>query len=147
VRFARFNLVSGLGIGVQLLVVATLNHGFGWDATIATAAGVAAAVVHNFGWHLRWTWRDRMGAERSRRLAFAKFAGANGAVSLVGSVMLMPLLAGGVGLPVLIANLGTIAACGLLNFALAGQIFDRGDVGWGVRAARRACSPSMPLHR
>ena len=54
--------------------------------------GVSAAIVHNFAWHVRWTWRDRMRPGTSRIRAFIRFVGANGVVSLIGSVLLMPVL-------------------------------------------------------
>ena len=120
-RFTRFNVVGALGVGVQLLVVAGLAHGMGVDPLTATAAGIAAAVIHNFAWHVRWTWRDRMGPRVSRMAAFARFLAANGAVSLAGSMMLMPALLG-VGLPVVPANLVAIGACGLANFWLASRV-------------------------
>ena len=122
VRFARFNVVGALGIGVQLATVGALVHGLGVDPVAATAAGVTAAVAHNFGWHVRWTWRDRMGPGTSTLAAFARFAGANGAVSLVGSVLLLPVLVGAAGLTAVAANVVTIAACGLLNYGLAGRV-------------------------
>jgi len=115
IRFIRFNVVGAMGIGVQLIVVGALVHGLGVDPALATAAGIAAAVVHNFGWHVRWTWRDRMGPGVSVPAAFARFVGANGVVSLVGSMLLMPVLTGA-GLPAIPANLVTIATCGVLNF-------------------------------
>jgi putative flippase GtrA len=121
IRFARFNLVGGIGIGVQLATVALLVHGLGVGPVAATAAGVTAAVLNNFAWHVRWTWRDRMGPGVSRFAAFTRFAGANGVVSLVASVAMMPLLAGA-GLPAIPANLVTIAACGLLNFWLGNRL-------------------------
>jgi putative flippase GtrA len=122
VRFARFNVVGALGIGVQLLIVALLVHGLAIDAVIATAAGISGAIVHNFAWHVLWTWRDRMTTGISPVQAFFRFVGANGAVSLVGSVLLMPgLLAAG--LSAIAANLVTIVACGLLNFWLAHAVF------------------------
>jgi putative flippase GtrA len=122
VRFARFNIVGTAGIGVQLACVAILVHGLGTPAVLATAAGVAAAVVHNFCWHVRWTWRDRMEPGVSRAGAFLRFVGANGAVSLVGSVLLMPILVSLAGLSAIPANLVTIAACGLLNYWIGGQV-------------------------
>ena len=115
IRFLRFNVVGLLGIGVQLGVVAALVHGFGLDAVLATAAGVSAAVVHNFVWHARWTWRDRMGPGASYLLAFLRFVGANGVVSLVGSMLLVPMLTA-LNVPAVPANLITIGACGVLNF-------------------------------
>jgi len=124
VRFARFNVVGALGIGVQLLTVAALVYAMRIDPVVATAAGVSAAIVHNFAWHVRWTWRDRMRPGTSRVRAFIRFVGANGAVSLIGSVLLMPVLLGA-GLPAITANLGTIAMCGVLNFGLAHAVFTR----------------------
>jgi len=122
IQFIRFNVVGAMGIGVQLIVVGALVHGFGVDPVLATAAGIAAAVLHNFGWHVRWTWRDRMGPGVSVPAAFVRFVGANGAVSLVGSVLLMPVLTGTLNLPAIPANLVTIAACGVLNFFLGGRV-------------------------
>ena len=121
-RFARFNVVGLLGIGVQLLIVASLVHGLAMHAVLATALGVSGAIVHNFAWHVRWTWRDHIRPETSLVRAFIRFVGANGAVSLIGSVLLMPvLLAGGLG--AITANLVTMAVCGLLNFGLAHAVF------------------------
>ncbi len=148
VRFARFNVVGGLGIGVQLATVAVLVHAVGVGPVAATAAGVTAAVVHNFAWHVRWTWRDRMASGESRFRAFVRFAGANGAVSLVGSVLLMPVLIGTAGLSAIPANLVAITACGLANFWLGDrfcfggrvyfpQVFHREGTGLGPPKALR----------
>lgn len=133
VRFARFNVVGGLGIGVQLATVAALAHGLGIDPIAATAAGIAAAVAHNFIWHVRWTWRDRMPPGASRLRAFARFVTANGAVSFVGSMALMPFLIGAAALPPVPANLVTIAVCGLANYVLGGRVcFPQGFHRWGT---------------
>ena len=134
VRFLRFNAVGAMGIGVQLGTVALLVHGFGVGATAATGAGVTAALVHNFLWHVQWTWRDHMGPGASRVTAFFRFTGANGAVSLLGSLGMMPVLAGWIGLPAVPANLVTIVVCGLLNYWLADRVFRyRARSGRGLR--------------
>ena len=121
-RFARFNLVGAIGIGVQLLIVALLVHGLGVDPIVATVLGISCAIVHNFAWHVRWTWRDRMQPGTSSTRAFIRFVGANGVVSLIGSVLLMPVLLAA-GLSAIAANLVAIVACGLLNFWLAHAAF------------------------
>jgi putative flippase GtrA len=54
--------------------------------------------------------------------AFARFAASNGLVSLAGNLLLMQLLVGTAGLPILAANLLAIGACGLLNFWLADRL-------------------------
>ena len=141
-RFTRFNVVGALGIAVQLACVAALVHGGGVDPVTATAAGVMAAIVHNFAWHVRWTWRDRAIARSAVADVFTRFVAANGAVSLIGSVALMPILAGVLGLPAIPANLVTIAACGLVNFHLGDRIFER----QGTKASRlpHAIIPRRP---
>jgi putative flippase GtrA len=143
-RFLRFNTVGVLGIGVQLLVVDALVHGVGVDPVLATGAGVSAAVVHNFGWHVRWTWRDRIGPGVSRLAAFARFAGANGVVSVVGSMLLMPVLMAA-GLPAIPANLVTIAACGLVNYWLADGIFGQDRLSLSVSSLQKSVVPRSRL--
>ena len=123
VRFARFCIVGALGIGVQLATVAILVHAVGFGPVLATIAGVSAALFHNFVWHTRWTWRDRVSPDTSRVSAFVRFVGANGMVSLIGSTAMMPALIGVAHLQPVPANLVTIAACGLLNFQLGGIVF------------------------
>ena len=54
--------------------------------------------------------------------AFVRFAATNGAVSLVGNVMLMWMLVTGTGLQPIIANLVAIGVCGLVNFWLADRV-------------------------
>jgi putative flippase GtrA len=115
VRFIRFNAVGGLGFGIQLAVLAILVRA-GMHYLIGTAIAVEAALLHNFAWHERWTWRDRVttGGRAGRLLRFHLL---NGSVSLGGNLLLMPLLVGGCGLPVLTANLLAVLACALVNFA------------------------------
>jgi putative flippase GtrA len=125
IAFARFTAVSALGVGVQLATVALLTQAIGMDATPASAAGVTVAVVHNFAWHVRWTWRDRAFRGLRALAALGRFAGANGVVSLAGTMALIPALTVTAHVPVLAANLITIALCGLLNFGLADRVVFR----------------------
>lgn len=122
VRFARFNVVGALGIVVQLTMVAVLSTWAGVDPTVASAAGVIAAVGHNFAWHVRWTWRDRQLRGRPAAAAFVRFAGINGVVSLGGTVAMIPALTLVAHLPPVAANVVTIAICGGINFTLAHRL-------------------------
>ncbi len=61
-RWLKFNLVGGMGIAVQLLMLVVLKTGLHLNYLIATALAVETAVVHNFLWHERFTWADRAGA-------------------------------------------------------------------------------------
>jgi hypothetical protein len=61
----------------------------GWNYLVSTAAAVEAAVLHNFAWHQRWTWRDRRPASAHETLGrLLRFHALNGAVSLAGNVRL-----------------------------------------------------------
>ena len=123
-RWLRFNVVGLAGIAVQLATVQVLTMA-GAGITAATTMGVAAAVVHNFLWHRRWTWRDRDTAVATWRL-LARFAAANGAVSLAGNVAITWTLVTLTPAGPVAANAVAIAACGLANFWTADRIvFDR----------------------
>ena len=58
-RWWRFSGVGALGVGVQLAVLALCVDVLHVDWRVAVPLAVAAAVVHNFVWHQRWTWADR----------------------------------------------------------------------------------------
>lgn len=124
IHFLRFNVVGLVGFAVQsaaLFVLTHSAHPFGY--LLATAAAVELAILNNFVWHQRWTWRDRPSAtagETLRRLA--KFNTTNGAVSLTGNLVLMSILVGRLGLPIAGANLVSVAACSICNFFLADHI-------------------------
>jgi putative flippase GtrA len=119
VRFWRFNAVGVLGFAVQLAVLALLVR-LGVHYLAATALAVEAAVLHNFLWHERWTWGDRPVRGRERLGRLWRFHAVNGAVSLVGNVVLMRLLAGALGVPVVPANLAAVLGCAAVNY-LAGD--------------------------
>ena len=67
-RWLKFNLVGGIGIAVQLLILVVLKAGLHFNYLIATALAVEIAVIHNFLWHERFTWADRSGAGFTRFL-------------------------------------------------------------------------------
>ena len=124
VRFLRFNAVGAAGIGVQLAglwLLADVSH---VHYLIATPAAVGLAVVHNFIWHWRWTWCDRA---RTGGLvpALARFAVANGAVSLAGNLAVMVTLVSGAHVEPVVANGAAIGVCGLLNFWLGDAVVFR----------------------
>ena len=124
IHFIRFNVVGVFGFALQSGALFVLTHGahpFGY--LLATAAAVELAVLNNFVWHQRWTWRDRPSAttgETVRRLA--KFNSTNGQGSITGNLVFMSILVGRLGLPIAGANLASVAACSICNFFLADRI-------------------------
>ena len=119
-RFFRFNLIGLVGIVFQLAILWILTQlGVGYLA--ASSAAIMLTVVHNFGWHWVWTWADRM-PRLPPAIAFARFFMANGLVSLMSNLALMPLVAGRLGLPPVPSNLIVIVVAGVLNFGLADRV-------------------------
>ena len=58
-RPAKFALVGALGIVVQLADPRSRSLPLVCQYLWATGLAVEAAVLHNFMWHRRFTWRDR----------------------------------------------------------------------------------------
>jgi putative flippase GtrA len=122
IRWLKFNFVGAVGILVQLACLALLVSGLHMSYLPATAIAVETAVLHNFVWHERFTWKDRTrqvvrSRARDAALRLVRFHAGNGAVSLLGNLALMRLLVGTLHLPYLPANIATIGVCALLNFA------------------------------
>ena len=116
-RWLAFNGVGALGVAVQLAVLAVLVRAAGMHTLVATAIAVEAAILHNFAWHQRWTWRDRPSRSRVaavRRLL--RFHALNGAISMIGNLTTMAILAP-VRIDPIAANAIAIAVCSLINFA------------------------------
>jgi putative flippase GtrA len=119
-RWVKFNLVGAAGIAVQLGALVVFRSVVGMSTLAATALAVETAVLHNFWWHERYTWRDRPTTGlRDRAARLLKFNMTNGAVSLVGNVAIMRVLVGGLGMNYVAANLVAVAACSLMNFLLS----------------------------
>jgi putative flippase GtrA len=121
-RLTAFNLVGAGGVAVQLGAIALLIRVCHWHYLPATVLAVEAAILHNFFWHQRWTWKDRPAASvRASAVRLARFHLMNGAISLAGNLAAMALLIRVLRLDPIAANLVAIVACSMLNFA-AGEL-------------------------
>jgi putative flippase GtrA len=116
-RWLKFNVVGAGGIVVQLVALTFLKSGLKLDYLLATAIAVEAAVLHNFLWHERFTWADRMGSRAWIRLI--KFNLTTGLFSIVGNLLLMRVLVGTLHLNYFLANILTIATCSIVNFVVS----------------------------
>jgi putative flippase GtrA len=118
IRWLKFNFVGLMGVGVQLAILAVLLR-IGMTYLAATILAVEAAIVHNFLWHERYTWKDRSGSELGARISrLVKLNLSNGLVSMVGNVSIMGLLVGIWRVQPLAANTVAIGACSTINFLL-----------------------------
>jgi putative flippase GtrA len=109
--------VGALGILVQLSSLAALTAGVGLHYLLATGVAVEIAVLHNFIWHERWTWRDRARQDQpcwGKRLL--RFEITNGALSLGGNLALMRFLVGTWAMNHTLASVVSIALCSIANF-------------------------------
>ncbi len=120
-RFARFGVVSAIGVGVQLVTLWLLTEIAHVHDLLAVVAAVGLTVVHNFAWHWRWTWRDRTGAGGIAS-SFARFSLANGALSLAGNLAVVAVLVRGAHVEPVAANVVAIGACGLVNFWMGNSL-------------------------
>jgi putative flippase GtrA len=119
-RWGKFNLVGAMGMGLQLTVLALFNRQAAGHYLYASAAAIELTLLHNFMWHLHYTWRDRRdGATRLRQ--FVRFHLCNGLVSMLGNLTLTRLLVHEVGLPLIISNAIAILCCSMVNFCLGNK--------------------------
>ena len=139
-RWWKFNAVGALGLLVQLGSLGLFIHGLGLHYLLATALAVEAAVLHNFAWHIRWTWADRQAAPSvPAATTFLRFNLTTGVVSIAGNVLFMWILAGRANVEPVVANGLAIALCSVVNFVLS----DR----WTFAPPCRAKAPSRKTER
>jgi putative flippase GtrA len=98
-------------------MLSLFHRGFGMEPAIATALAVEMAVLHNFAWHERFTWKDRSSVhwtDVAGRLL--RFNLTTGMISLLGTTTIVKYLVAQYHLPVLPANLIAIPCTSMLNF-------------------------------
>lgn len=119
-RFGKFNLVGLLGAALQLLLLYLMTKYLRMSAVAATALAVEIAVLHNFLWHERFTWRDRrLKTIRQRTARLWRFHAGNGLISLAANSLLTYCLVERLKAPVLPSAIGAIALCSVANFLVA----------------------------
>lgn len=124
VRWIKFNVVGAIGIGVQLVALALLKSALQISYLWATGLAVEAAVIHNYFWHERFTWVDRIAGNSLSR--FLRFNLTTGMISIVGNILLMRVLVGELHLNYFLGNILTIATCSIANFLVNDRfVFDQ----------------------
>ena len=141
-RAAIFAAVGAAGFGLQVAVLWLLITSLRVPVAPATALSVSAALLHNFAWHVRFTWRDRRG-EAALPDRFVRFVGGNGLVSLIGTTAVTTLLASA-GLPAVAANAIAVVLSGVANFVLADRLVFAAIVALVVYAPAGAADAAEP---
>ena len=106
-----------MGMVLQLTSLAVFDRCAPGHYLVASAAAVELAILHNFVWHLRYTWRDRSDPF-SPLIRLLQFHLSNGLVSMVGNLVILRILVEQVRMPVLVADSVAILLCSLINFFL-----------------------------
>jgi putative flippase GtrA len=117
IRWGKFNVVGAMGMVVQLAALAIFNRLAPGHYLYASAAAIELTLLHNFVWHLHYTWRDRR--DNSAVMAqLMRFHLSNGLVSMAGNLALMRVLVQEAHMPLLAANVVAILCCSIVNFLL-----------------------------
>lgn len=123
-RSTAFVLVGIIGFVMQMGTMALLTA-VGWPYAPAAVVAVELAVVNNFFWHERWTWRDRTFSDGGTA-RLVRFHISNGLTSVVGSVVFTALLVEWAGMPVLLANAVAVMLTAAANYLAADRwVFTR----------------------
>jgi putative flippase GtrA len=128
-RWFTFSTVGLIGLGVQILCLWLLAGVLRLDAVLAAVAATELTVLHNFVWHLRWTWADRPSSSVETLRRLLRFNVSNGGISIIGGAAMMALLVRGLSVHYLVANLISVAVCSVANLIVS-------DI-WAFRPAGR----------
>ncbi len=131
-RGLKFVVVGVAGFLLQLGALATLTAVLHVHWLWATVAAVECAILHNYWWHARWTWRDR--GRQSGLSRLARFHASTAVTSIGGNVALMTLLVALWRIDPLPANAIAVTVVSAANFLIADRWVFRG----GLRAASAA---------
>jgi len=116
-RWGKFNLVGVMGMVAQLGSLAVLNRIVPGHYLAASAVALELTLLHNFVWHVHYTWRERRETATLPGQC-VRFHLSNGMVSLAGNLALVKVLVADARLPVVAANGIAILCCSLVNFSL-----------------------------
>jgi len=117
IRWGKFNVVGAMGMALQLAALAVFDRLAAGHYLYASAAAIELTLLHNFVWHMYYTWRDRRD-DSARMSQLMRFHLSNGLVSMLGNLALMRVLVQEAHMPLLAANTIAILCCSIVNFLL-----------------------------
>jgi len=116
----RYNAIGLMGLGLQLILLYFLTQFVHLNYFVATLFAVQCALIHNFLWHQRWTWKEN--AVRSKKesvMRFVRFNSSSGTLAIISNLGFTALLFQVVHLPIVVCNLMAIGICNVANFLFA----------------------------
>jgi putative flippase GtrA len=118
-RFRAFATVGAFGFVLQLATLSFLTSIANWTWLPATIVAVETAVIHNYLWHERWTWKERSGGTALSVDRLARFHIANALSSIVGNLVLMWLFVSAMEMAPVVANVFAVGVMSAVNFIVA----------------------------
>jgi putative flippase GtrA len=119
VRWFKFNLVGAIGFGVQMAAFGVFYGGGHMNKLWATGLAVETAVLHNFVWHERFTWRHLASGSGDVLGRLLRFHAGNGLVSIIGNIVIVKLFVDFLRVNPYLGNVLAIAICAGANFAVS----------------------------
>jgi putative flippase GtrA len=133
VRWRTFAAVGAIGFVVQLGALWVLKNPLGLNFLPATFMATELAILLNFFCHERYTWSDRRADTSEAVGRLFRFHLTNGAISLAGGALVMPLLVEIAAVHYIVANVLTVGVCSVANFVAADRVvFRSGSTFWGA---------------
>ena len=121
-RWLKFNAVGAMGMTVQIATLSVGVHLLEMHYILATLLSVEAALLHNFVWHVTWTWPAHTNSHRLLLGSLLRFQLITGTVSIAGNIGFMWILVETAQLEPVLANLVCIGACSLVNFVVCNRV-------------------------
>jgi putative flippase GtrA len=115
-RFGRFTAVGLMGAVIQLLLLYFATKEFGLPSVAAMPVAAEIALLHNFIWHERFTWRDRATSPGEIAARLWRFHIASGLISLGGNTIAMYFLVQRLEVPAMPAAVAAMVLCSMANF-------------------------------
>ena len=117
---------------MQVACLWTLRNVFDLHYLAAALLAIELAILHNFFWHVRWTWADRPATPAVLVRRLVRFNLTNGAISIIANLVLMAALVELARTHYLVAHLFSVAVCSWANFVVSDMVvFGAGSVAPG----------------
>jgi putative flippase GtrA len=129
-RLLKFSAGGAAGFVCQVVVLWGLTSVLSVNYIAATIVAIEMAILFNYLCHEQWTWKDRPArSPRERWSRLLRFNAMTALTSIAGGVLITASLVELFGMPAVAANVVSVAALGLLNFAGADSlVFRTGSV-------------------
>lgn len=133
IRFVRFALAGTGGFIIQVGTLAVLTSILDVNYLVATLIAMEAAILSNFFWHYRWTWKDRSaysatGAYGAMLARLIRFNALTAVTSIFGTIFLTALLVETIGLHPVVANIASVVTLSVINFIGADRLVFRAGI-------------------